>query len=1060
MTRKFNHDADFQQLIKRRRKFIDGLDANRGEINLDIFEDFYPDRAHFVYELLQNAEDAGATEVLFTLMHDKLICEHDGRAFTLEDVKSITGLHDSTKAMAQDKIGKFGVGFKSVFVYTASPSIYSGDFAFRIIELILPEPIAPLVSIGQRTRFEFPFNSPKKPQTEAYAEVADGLNELDEKALLFLSSLQSVTWRIGRERFGELVRIQQSDFHIEILKEFDGKKTSSLHFLKFDQAVPALEKQRVAIAFLLDMLPNVHDFDTTAPLAEQMKIVSAEPGCVAVFFPAMKESSGLRFHLHAPFVPELSRASIKETKANLPLFEQLATLSAQALHHIRDMGLLTPDFLAVLPIPQDQIPLRYQGIRTAIVNEMRARPLTPTHSRGHAPVYRLLQAPAALKALLDEDDLKSLIDYKGEPPLWATGATQRNSRIDNFLVGLGIRNWDLNKFVEMLDDKASVRYRYISVPPSYTSQPDETFMRWIGRKPPEWWQQFYALLHDATDQLKEPQHLEKLQIVRLRNGAFSISANCYFEGNHAASGIPIVDSRVYSSGQSKPQQEKAKKFLVNLGVREIGAKEEVELILKDRYTENSAPPDNETYKRDLKCFVDLVKQQPASAKDFANYSIFIGADDEWRKPEEIYLDHPYKRTNLSAFYGKLGSAACCVKLHKVYKNCGITANELAAFAQDVGARTELEIKPTSCLENPKKLYLWGQLARYSDYSFSHDFHIPNIGGLLKSPDMELSRLVWNTMAKLPMTSAVLQAKHQWNRSSGERVADSQLVYQLRDAAWVPQKDGAKSKDIRFVHPKDALPELLPAGFPFDAGQPWLKAIKFGETAARRSIEALQKDVAAKSLGFEDADAVERARRFSSIPKTEQEKFLTEFESRNKPALPDRALANPDRRAKQSREQALEAPNKQSEIRARSVSVGREGVKAQAFAYLQKHYRNADGDMTCQICKGPLPFKLDDGSDFFETVELVPGFKKRHHQNYLALCPNHSAMFRHANGSRELIREMVDALDGNELNVVLAQQDMTIYLSATHLIDIKSVLDAEDELSEDESVENDDLADDE
>ncbi len=193
-----------------------------------------------------------------------------------------------------------------------------------------------------------------------------------------------------------------------------------------------------------------------------------------------------------------------------------------------------------------------------------------------------------------------------------------------------------------------------------------------------------------------------------------------------------------------------------------------------------------------------------------------------------------------------------------------------------------------------------------------------------------------------------------------------------------------------------------------------------------------------------------------MPKTEQERY----ESRNKPALPDRELVNPDRRAKQSREQALEAPNKKSEIRARSVSVGREDVKVQASAYLRKHYRNADGDMTCQICKGPLPFKLDDGSDFFETVEFAPGFKKRHHQNYLALCPNHSAMFRHANGSRELIREMVDALDGNELNVVLAQQDMTIYLSATHLIDIKSVLDAEDELSEDESVENDDLADDE
>jgi hypothetical protein len=35
-----NHHADFQRLIERRRKFIEGLEANKGEINLDIFEDF------------------------------------------------------------------------------------------------------------------------------------------------------------------------------------------------------------------------------------------------------------------------------------------------------------------------------------------------------------------------------------------------------------------------------------------------------------------------------------------------------------------------------------------------------------------------------------------------------------------------------------------------------------------------------------------------------------------------------------------------------------------------------------------------------------------------------------------------------------------------------------------------------------------------------------------------------------------------------------------------------------------------------------------------------------
>ena len=37
-----------------------------------IVEELYPDRAHFLFELLQNAEDAGATEVWFDLRPDML----------------------------------------------------------------------------------------------------------------------------------------------------------------------------------------------------------------------------------------------------------------------------------------------------------------------------------------------------------------------------------------------------------------------------------------------------------------------------------------------------------------------------------------------------------------------------------------------------------------------------------------------------------------------------------------------------------------------------------------------------------------------------------------------------------------------------------------------------------------------------------------------------------------------------------------------------------------------------------------------------------------------------
>ena len=47
----------------------------------EIAEGIYPDKAHFIYELLQNAEDAQATEVFFRLQEDKLFFTHNATNF-------------------------------------------------------------------------------------------------------------------------------------------------------------------------------------------------------------------------------------------------------------------------------------------------------------------------------------------------------------------------------------------------------------------------------------------------------------------------------------------------------------------------------------------------------------------------------------------------------------------------------------------------------------------------------------------------------------------------------------------------------------------------------------------------------------------------------------------------------------------------------------------------------------------------------------------------------------------------------------------------------------------
>lgn len=521
-----------QKLAEQRGKFLAGLDANEGDINLDIFEDFYPDQAHFVFELLQNAEDAGATEASFTLKQDGCWFEHNGsRIFDEADVRAITGIHNSTKTKAEEQIGKFGVGFKSVFVYTLTPVIHSCDFSFKISRLVLPEPVERDVPIGNKTRFWLPFNNPKKAAEEAYVEIRAGLASLAETTLLFLSNIQAIRWQIELAASGEIWRVQHPNHHFEVLKQAGGKATS-FHFLKFDERVEGLEKQRVAIAFELDFLPDVQSFDCKQPLDKQLKIVPTTRGRVAVFFPAEKETSGLRFHLHAPFVPELSRASIKETPANQPLFQQLATLSAASLHQIRDLGLLTVNFLAVLPNPQDEISARYEGIRAAIVEEMNTEPLTPTQSKSYAPASNLLQAKASLKDLLSEEDLEFLFEYDGEPPQWAVGAAQKNSNADRFLSGLAITQWDIEEFVESLEEKLSEETRYIKSP-YYVTGPDKDFMEWLSSLPVDWHQKLYSLLYTELSPIGECYRLEDLRLVRLSDGSYSVGNKCFFPSDEA-----------------------------------------------------------------------------------------------------------------------------------------------------------------------------------------------------------------------------------------------------------------------------------------------------------------------------------------------------------------------------------------------------------------------------------------------------------------------------------------------------------------------------------------------
>jgi hypothetical protein len=506
-----------------------------------------------------------------------------------------------------------------------------------------------------------------------------------------------------------------------------------------------------------------------------------------------------------------------------------------------------------------------------------------------------------------------------------------------------------------------------------------------------------------------------------------------------------VDAGVYTAGKSKPQQVNAKKFLEEIGVREVGEADQVEAILKKRYTRDNFKPK----KQELKRFIALVEMEPNRAKLFADYFIFEGEDGKWHQPGSIFLDQPYMDTGLSAYYDAIGGEAKRYALSESYRRYGISARNIAKFAESVGAQTRLEITSTNCQANPQRAYLHSVLGDRYTSPIDRDYTISGIGKLLANPTLALSKLIWRTLVSLPTHPNYLLATYRKNERWGARHADSQFVHHLRDAAWVPQRNGS------FVRPAEASRDLLPEGFPFDQGWPWLKAIHFGQVAVSQLESQQQKQALAATLGFTDAECMDRAKRFAALPVDEQRRILAEWETPFE--LTDHEPANPTRRAERVAAQAANAPERITEERRRSISINRDAVKQEAGQYLLQQYTNADGHMICQACKKRLPFQLDNGTDYFERVELLTTLKRHHKQNYVALCPNHAAMFQYANGSTEKLRDLLIDLVGNFLPVVLAKEETRIYFTKTHLADLKAIIGADEGDAEETGDEaNDDI----
>lgn len=311
-----------------------------------IIVDNYSDEAHFVYEMLQNADDAKAAEITFNLFEDKLLVIHDGLAFDEKDLEGICSISKGTKSDDYTKIGKFGIGFKSVFVYTESPQVHSGLYDFEIRELVLPRTIKSEYKDDDKTVFVLPFNT-KKTKEIAWERIKNKLESLHEEAIIFLKNIKKINVVIDDEKqtIEKVVLLDEQFYentefeHIRITKletgtEFDEESDdASFYYLMKRNGITLKdindEGEEVEVPNQTVMIAYIEVDGEIRAISDDY--YSDHEECLFVFFPT-RIPSDCEFLVHAPFVTKSSRDTIAlNNDANDYLMRNIGILAADSM---------------------------------------------------------------------------------------------------------------------------------------------------------------------------------------------------------------------------------------------------------------------------------------------------------------------------------------------------------------------------------------------------------------------------------------------------------------------------------------------------------------------------------------------------------------------------------------------------------------------------------------------------------------------------------------------------------------------------------------------------------
>ncbi|XP_019853193.1 PREDICTED: sacsin-like [Amphimedon queenslandica] len=324
----------------------------------------YKDGLTIIKEMIQNADDAGATEV--NIMYDKrthsakkliikgigdshgpALIVHNNSTFTEEDFENITKLAAATKANQPLKIGKFGVGFCSVYHITDVPSFISGKWLYifdptlKYLKGVVHNQSSPGKKIEYRSKFlahsdqlapyqdlfgfrssikyngtifRLPFRTnPSQISSTLYddelvQQIKDDLEDNASKLLLFLQNVKSITFSTVQDN-GD--RLHEISIKCNAIESYGiEKKVITVTSLNYEEEI-----EHWLVSTVTENLEGYNDLavaSVACGLRKSDNIYHCQSieGNVFCFLPLAVSSTGLPVHVSANFAVMSNRSGI------------------------------------------------------------------------------------------------------------------------------------------------------------------------------------------------------------------------------------------------------------------------------------------------------------------------------------------------------------------------------------------------------------------------------------------------------------------------------------------------------------------------------------------------------------------------------------------------------------------------------------------------------------------------------------------------------------------------------------------------------------------------------